>query len=167
MSSRESSRKADREQKASRMTARLGKLYDVMSFQRPFQNRGVLHLNTALLFHACISILIDLERHKEFHPLIEPAHYKKAAFVFKWLSRIQPVKPVTDYTKELSQEEVSANARFATIAALSYLQLDIETLIQSKDWKELIYSAMYRDIVPETWSLTFKLLSLVYATRKK
>ena len=156
------SRDTEIEAQAKQLAERCGRLFDYIKKKPPFSLGRSVVLNNGMLFHAAISARIDINRHADSHPVDGPARHKQAAFVFKWLTRIQAIKPVVDYTDKIDPELLLCNSYFATVCAMSYLHIDILKFVRSPECKEILYAGLYRNIVPETWAITFSLLEQVF-----
>lgn len=151
-----------RDAEARRMVERYVRIFSRFAAAPPYQGRGSIVLSVPLLTHACMSAIIDLERLSSFHGIRMPDNHKKAAFIFKWISRLGPVKPLSDYSATLEKHELFANAAFSAICALSHLDADMDAIAGSPEFPAMVYCSMYRDIVPETWALTFYLIERLH-----
>lgn len=152
----------ERRQKAYSLVGRYTRLFSCMEQATPYQGKRRIVLCISLLTHSCLSFLIDIERHMPFHNIKIPNNHKKAAFIFKWISRIQPVHPLPNYCPDLTGYENCANANFALICALSELKVDVYKFMKTDESKVIRYSSVYRDINPESWAIIFGLLEKNY-----
>lgn len=118
----------------------------------PFQSSGNIHLNEDLLLQATISYYVDLYRVMGFHNIDEADNHKQAAYLFKWLTKLRPIKAVIDNAPELKYSETYANSFFAYLCAKMYL--DIGSLA-THEMQYVLYSASHRDIHPEEWAAIF------------
>ncbi|MDR2603976.1 MAG: hypothetical protein LBC55_01295 [Desulfovibrio sp.] len=119
-----------------------------------YQKHG-LFMNYALLSQAATSFCEDMLRIKSYHNIEYGDRHKQAAHLFKWLSRIRPIKPHNDNNPELEDIILRANSFFALACAMSCLQCDDFT---DGEIKYIIYASMYRDIHAREWSMIFYLL---------
>lgn len=152
--------KAEQNARANSLTKECTGLFNIMKSSPPFQGRGVF-LNKIILAHACVSAVIDIDRHIIFHDIKIADNHKRAAYLFAWISRFRPVKPENDHA-ELAIHELCANAYFALHCSLRYLKIDYEKLISSPEFNYIVYSSIYRDIQPEIWGIIFCLLEKQY-----
>lgn len=118
----------------------------------PFQSSSNIHLNEDLLLQATISYYVDLYRVMGFHEIDEVDNHKQAAYLFKWLTKLRPIKAVIDHTPNLKYSETYANSFFAYLCAKMYL--DIGSLA-TQELQYVLYSASHRDIHPEEWAGIF------------
>ncbi len=144
------------------MTARLVRMFNMMEYNPPFQNRRRIVLCMPTLYHACISCMIDLERWSPFHCITIPDNHKRAAFIFRWLSKLRPVQLLSCLGTECAKEELIAPAYFALLGALGELDINMDKFANSPETKAILYTSMYRDILPESWAITFCLLEKAY-----
>ena len=145
------------------MTKAYTSIFNSMKRNPPFQGNGIF-LNKGLLAQACISAVIDLDRHAVFHDIEIADRHKQAAFTFAWLSKLRPVKPVNDQGNLLIHE-LCANAYFAIHCANRYLHLSTDDLFAGAEIDYIVYSSIYRDIHPESWGITFCLLEKQYPAK--
>lgn len=142
--------------------ARLARLFNMMEQNPPFQNAHRIVLSMPVLFQGCISYEIDMERWMQFHSISVPDKHKRAALIFKWLAKSQPIKLLTTYSVQATPFELGSNAYFAILGALGELDVNMNTFAVSPEAKAIYYSAMYRDISAESWAITFCLLEKAY-----
>lgn len=57
---------------------------------------------------------------------------------------------------------MAANSYFAMLAALGELRVNMMDFAASPAAKSVMYTSMYRDILPESWGITFYLLEKAY-----
>lgn len=142
-----------------KMTVRLTKVFYLMKSQL-LQNRYVT-INEATLARACTSFWEDILRVKAYHPINRAEKHKKAAYIFKWIAKMRPVKPIVDHVDALTNEEMDANALYAFLCASGYLNMHL--VLQKHELKYIFYSATYRDIHPDEWILTFDYMERIYS----
>lgn len=123
-----------------------------------FQCRGIV-LNEATLLRATISFWEDILRVKAYHPIDRAEKHKKAAYIFKWITKMRPVKPLVDHAAELSAPELNANAIFAFLCACGYLKCEN---VPKDEIRRILYSATYRDVHPDEWTIIFDYLERLY-----
>ncbi len=122
-------------------------------------------LNEATLLRASISFWEDILRIQAYHPINRAEKHKMAAYIFKWIAKMRPVKPVVDYTSSLTNAEMNANAMFAFLCACGYLKCRKD--LPADERRRILYSATYRDVHPDEWTIIFDYLERVYpATRQ-
>ena len=119
-----------------------------------YQGRN-LHMNYTLLAFAAESFCEDMLRVKGYHDIAYADNHKYAAHIFKWLSRMRPIKPINDHVKGLKKEELYSNALFALACAQSFLKCSD---FSAEENQYIVYSSMYRDIHAREWSMIFYLL---------
>lgn len=124
-------------------------------YSLPAYQQCGLALNKATLAIAAISYWEDMLRLKSYHTLNVPDKHKQAAHIFKWISRLRPIKPVVDYAEELDSHLLEANAWFALACAQSLIS---EIPLKKSEEVFIVYSSMYRDIHAREWSMIFYLL---------
>jgi hypothetical protein len=121
-----------------------------------------IYLNEAVLVHVCNAFYSDIFRINGFHAVSNaPDEHKKAAHIFKWISRLCPVYPATNDQSKLKGIASKANSWFAMVCALSFLEINAFTLSASER-EHIIYSSTYRDIQPQEWSMIFYLLEKLH-----
>jgi hypothetical protein len=124
----------------------------------PYQERG-LYMNYSCLSQAAISCSEDMLRIKSYQELEHGDRHKLAAYLFKWLSRMRPIKPVTDNNADLEEKYLFANAYFALSCAQSVLECSD---FGDEEIKYIRYSSTFRDIHAREWSMIFYLLEKCY-----
>lgn len=139
--------------------------YNKMQRSYPYANKGHIALSLPLLMHACISCEVDIKRWLPFHNIRIPKSFKRAAFQFKWIAKMRPVRPIIAAGNE-TPSEMAANSYFALLAALGALNIDMEKFADSEEIKELLYAATYRDIQPANMAITFSLLEKAFPCKK-
>ena len=110
-------------------------------------------LSPADLLEATTAYAIDLLRIVAFHPINEIDNHKLAAYLFKWLCKLRPVRLVVDATGKFENRELYANACFSFLCAKRYL--DIGNFLPKNELEYILYSATHRDIHPEEWAGMF------------
>lgn len=117
-----------------------------------------LTLNIGILHHVAVSFWHDIIRLQAYHPIEIPDHHKKAAFLFKWISKFKPVQVANLYDKnpETSKIYMRINELFSFFCVWPLLNCG-KTPDQTV-FDAIIYSATFRDIIPEQWSILFCLL---------
>lgn len=140
------------------LAKRLAKVFTLMKLSL-FQDRGIV-LNEATLLRATISFWEDILRVKAYHPIDRAEKHKKAAYIFKWIAKMRPVKPVVDHADELTNAEMNANAMFAFLCACGYLKC--KKSLPADEIQRILYSATYRDVHPDEWTIIFDYLERVY-----
>ncbi len=124
-------------------------------------------MNDALVKQFSIAMFEDLLRLQAYHPITKPTNYKYAAFVFKWVAKCRPIKPIADnigkgeYDSKEYESITKANSYFALFLAFGFLKLSINDLDPAVI-KELVYTATFRDIHPEQLALTFEHIEKTY-----
>lgn len=119
-----------------------------------------------ILYWTCLSYYIDVARQAVYHKINNANKYKRAAYLFKWICKLRPIKCNNQYAFNLGREEMFANELFALYAALC--ELADSSLIykfgnMSKEELEFfMYMGAYRDVSPKDLELTFKLLEHKY-----
>jgi len=111
-------------------------------------------LDEAALAHACNAFFEDIFRVEAFHPVNPADNHKKAAHIFKWISRLRPVHPEENNPTTLKGGAIIANGMFAMLCAFSFLNINAFTPSYSER-AHIIYSSMYRDIDPREWAMIF------------
>ena len=119
-------------------------------------------VNPLFLASACESCLIDLERHRDFHRLDIADRHKRAAFLFKWLSKMRPINLLAHRLGPGAGRAVHVNGYFALMAALGELEIDVHKFAPTPMVQHIVYAASYRDINAENWALTFCLLEMLF-----
>ena len=122
-----------------------------------------LSMNYIVLARVVESFWEDILRIETYHDVNPSDRHKLAAYLFKWLSRMQPITPTISFEnleKELSFEILQANALFAMACALSFLKCS-DFSEDEKDY--IIYSSMYRDIHAAEWTMIFYLLETLHS----
>lgn len=155
----------ERRKRAYQLAARLARLFNMLERNPPYQNTRKIVLSMPVLFHACLSFEIDVERWVPFHCISIPDRHKRAAFIFKWLAKAQPIKLLSTIGAQATSWELGANAYFAILGALGELKVGMRTFAKSPEAKAIYYTAMYRDILPDSWAITFCLLEKAYPER--
>lgn len=155
-----------RREKARHLTERLAVLFNMIESNPPFQNKRRIVLSMPVLYHACISYEFDLERWAPFHCITIPDNHKRAAFLFKWLSKLRPIKLLSGQHIAATPWELQANGYFALAAALGELRVNMWEFSASPEAKAILYTSTYRDILPESWAITFCLLEKAYPAQK-
>ena len=61
---------------------------------------------------------------------------------------------------------MQANGYFALAAALGELRVNMWEFSASPEAKAILYTSTYRDILPESWAITFCLLEKAYPAQK-
>lgn len=145
------------------LTKRLARTFIKMKAKH-FQGHGIV-LNEATLMRAAISFWEDILRVKAYHPINRADKSKKAAYLFKWIAKMRPVKPLVDHPERLTNAEINANALFAFLCACGYLKC--RKALPKEELHRIIYSATYRDIHPDEWAIIFEYLERVYPARTK
>lgn len=140
------------------LAKRLVKTFSLMKFSL-FQGRGIV-LNEATLIRATISFWEDILRVKAYHPIDRAEKHKKAAYIFKWISKFRPVKPLVDHPDKLTNAEMNANPMYAWLCASGYLKCKRD--LPEEETKLIIYFSTYRDIHPDEWTLIFAYLERLY-----
>jgi hypothetical protein len=135
------------------LAKRLAEAYRKMEAGPPFHGTGIA-LNQATLLRATVSFWEDILRVKAYHPIEQADRYKKAAYIFKWIAKMRPVKPVVDHPNDIRPQDMNANAIFAVLCACGYLGLDT-AVIPEEEFKRLRYSATYREINADEWATIF------------
>jgi hypothetical protein len=121
-----------------------------------------IDLHEAVLVNVCTAFYADLFRIEAFHSLHYAADdHKKAALLFKWISRLRPVTPRGNAPHKLKGLAVKANGVFAMLCAFSFLDIPPFTPIHSER-DHIIYSSIYRDLQPQEWAMIFYLLEKLY-----
>lgn len=156
----------ERRKKARHLTERLAVLFNMIEGNPPFQNQRRIVLSMPVLYHACISYELDLERWAPFHCITIPDNHKRAAFLFKWLSKLRPIKLLSGQHIAATPWELQANGYFAIAAALGELRVNMYKFAESPEAKAMLYTSTYRDILPESWAITFCLLEKAYPAIK-
>lgn len=157
----------ERRGKARHLAERLSILFNMIERNPPFQNQRRIVLSMPILYHACISYEFDLERWAPFHCITIPDNHKRAAFLFKWLSKLRPIKPLSgQHSSAATSWELQANAYFALAGALGELRVNMRNFAESPEAKAILYTSTYRDILPESWAITFCLLEKAYPARR-
>jgi len=125
-----------------------------------YQERG-LHMNYALLSQAAVSFWEDLLRIKAYHDIEYSDRHKLAAHLFKWLSRMRPIKPGNDHSgaSKLELEVLQANALFALACTQSFLEC---SEFSDSERQYIIYASTNRDIHAREWSMIFYLLEKIH-----
>ena len=59
-----------------------------------------------------------------------------------------------------------ASGYFALLGALGELHVDMAAFSKSPEAKAILYTSLYRDILPESWAITFCLLEKAYPAVK-
>ncbi|MBD5417366.1 MAG: hypothetical protein HDR50_06850 [Desulfovibrio sp.] len=124
-----------------------------------FQGHGIV-LNEATLVRASISFWEDILRVKAYHPIDRAEKHKKAAYIFKWIARMRPVKPLVDNPDRLTSAEMNANAMFAFLCACGYL--NCRRNLDEEEIRRILYSATYRDVSADEWAIIFGYVELVH-----
>ena len=123
-----------------------------------------LSMDYTILGQAVESFWEDMLRIESYHDVEYTDRHKLAAHLFKWLSRMRPIRPTIspraeDLEKELTAEILQANALFALACAQSFLEC---SGFSESENQYIIYSSMYRDIHASEWSMIFYLLEKVH-----
>jgi hypothetical protein len=145
--------------RAEELMPSLGEIFFIYKNTCHYENRIVL--SEGILAQACISFWEDILRVKAYHTVHYADGHKKAAYIFKWITKLRPVKPLVDYSKVLFDAEIEANSKYALYCALAFLKIKMPYINES-ELKYIIYSANYREIHPEEWSMIFYLLEKFY-----
>ncbi|MDR0465732.1 MAG: hypothetical protein LBH94_00065 [Deltaproteobacteria bacterium] len=140
------------------LAIRLSKVFHKMWSGPPFQCTGIV-LNEATLLRATVSFWEDILRVKAYHPVEHADEYKKAAYLFKWMAKMRPVKPLVDHPDIIRPQDMNANALFAWLCAQGYLKIGV---LPGQELKRVIYSATYREVNPDEWATIFYLLEKTY-----
>lgn len=119
-----------------------------------FAGYGVV-LNEAALLQACIAFWEDILRIKGFHPINCADRHKKAAYIFKWVAKMKPVKAIGDKPDLVSDKELNSNAIYALLSAFGFLKCSLSVLY-SPVIKPFLYAATYREIDPDAWTIIFE-----------
>lgn len=120
----------------------------------PYQQHGLV-MNYTSLGQAADSFWEDMLRIKSFHDIEYGDRHKLAAHIFKWLSRMRPIKPINDHSAQQAPEFLQANALFALACAQSFLDCSD---FSGDENQYILYSSTYRDIHAREWSMIFYLL---------
>lgn len=140
------------------LAKRLSKVFSQMK-QRLFREEPIT-LNYATLLRATISFWEDILRVKAYHPIDRAEKHKKAAYIFKWIAKMRPVKPLVDHPDRLRNAEMNANAIFAFLCACGYLKC--KKILPKEEIQRILYSATYRDVHPDEWTIIFDYLERLY-----
>lgn len=154
-----------RRNRAKQLATRLARTFNMLEQSPPFQDKRRIVLCMSKLYHACISYEIDIERWKPFHDILIPDNHKRAAFIFKWLSKMQPIQLLSCIGTDAAPYELGANGYFAMLGALGELHVDMKEFSVSPEAKVIYYTAMYREIIPESWAIIFCLLEKAYPAK--
>lgn len=146
---------------AKQLTEILVSAYNKMQRSFPYNGKGHIALSLPLLMHACVSCELDIKRWLPFHNIKIPKSFKRAAFQFKWIAKMRPVRPVGATGTE-TPAEMAVNSYFALLAALGALNIDMEKFADSEEIKELLYAATYREIQAANMAITFSLLEKAF-----
>jgi hypothetical protein len=131
--------------------------------ESPLMTGVDIYLNEAVLAHACNAFYADIFRIEAFHSVHYAADdHKKAAHIFKWISRLRPIYPNRDNPHGLKGAAIIANSMFAMLCACTFLKISAFTPTPNER-EHINYSSIYRDIHPQEWSMTFYLLEKLYA----
>lgn len=125
-------------------------------FQPYLPNKGKdFKLDRIVLERLVVSFLIDIIRLQTYHKINAPDRHKYAAFIFKWVSKCRPIKALNenDYNNDDISPYLQANAHYAFACAFSFLE-NCKTPT-NKEYESIIYTACFRDIYPEQWSILF------------
>lgn len=147
--------------RAEENTRYLTTTYNKMIKSPTYQPDPKIFLSMPLLMHACISYEIDIMRWIPFHDIKIPNKFKRAGFIFKWISRMHPVRSIVAPGCE-RPSEIAANSYFALLGAIGELDINMEEFGKSEEIKEILYSSSYRDIQPSCWATTFSLLEKAF-----
>lgn len=114
------------------------------------------------LLAACESLLLDLERTKQFHGMDLSDRHKRAGFTYRWLTRFRPLH--CKETKGLSNLGLKANDMFALRCAMKFLKVNVpagnrELCVEANN---ILYSSQYRDLKGEEWALVFYFMEKKY-----
>ena len=122
-----------------------------------------IYLNEGVLAHACCAFFADIFRVEAFHPVLAADDHKKAAHIFKWISRLRPVIPGEEGDPiNLKGAAIRANGMFALLCAASFLDTKAFTPLPNER-AHIIYSSIYRDIIPQDWAMIFYLLEKIHS----
>lgn len=130
--------------------------------QSPMYRAYDLRLNMDFLVLACESCFIDIARHQDFHEISVPDNHKRAAFIFKWLSRTRPIWASGPGEGKGGAIRLHINSYFALLGALGELDVNMKVFAPSNIAQHIIYSGTYRDISAETWALIFCTLERLF-----
>jgi len=122
-------------------------------------DRVDLFLDEAALAHACSAFYADIFRVEAFHSVNPTDDHKKAAHIFRWISRFRPVRPKENSPTSLKGAAVIANGMFAMLCAFTFLNINAFTPSQSER-DHIVYTSMYRDIDPREWAMIFYQLEM-------
>lgn len=82
------------------------------------------HLNQSILITVCLLYLNDLKEFKIFHDAeIGTDHYKRAAYLSRWISNMRPIQFNPNYDIE-NIELLNLNEEFATFVFLLFIGTD-------------------------------------------
>jgi hypothetical protein len=144
---------------AIKLVETLGRLY--FALRDAGLMKGVT-LNGAVLVHACNAFYADIFRIEAFHPLHYAADdHKKAAHIFKWISRLRPIIPLVKDPKKMKGGAMSANSVFAMLCAFTLLKMRPFSPSPC-ELDHILYSSIYRDNQPQEWAMIFYLLEKWY-----
>jgi hypothetical protein len=143
-------------ERGSIFTKSLYKCWKKFYNQPPFHGRSLV-INYASLAQAAVAFWEDILRFKSYHTIVYSDEHKRAAHIFKWISRMRPIKILVDSCSisEIEEPYLRANAFFALACAMSFLKCDD---FSQEETKYIIYASMFRDIHAREWSMIFYLL---------
>ena len=136
----------------------LGLLYFKLRDSKLMKEANIF-LDEAALAHACSAFFADIFRIEAFHAVNPADNHKKAAHIFRWISRFRPVRPKENSPTSLKGSTIIANAMFAVLCAFSFLNIKAFTP-SSSERDHIIYSSIYRDIDPRDWAMIFYQLEM-------
>lgn len=117
-----------------------------------------VYLSESRLLVAVTSKWHDCKRMKDFHEIKIPERFKYAAFLTYWLVKVQPLQAVCVREPDKRWHvKLIANADFALHCAFAIIRLN-ESKLDSKIYRNLLYTLVYRYVSPEHLALTYQAL---------